>query len=370
MKERAKRIYGHLGAEADALLLVNSIEPHLDQSFFYLFDVPSGLFEGSVALATPDGAVTVLSSPLEEESARQAAKKDPHVTVDVMAQPNDRTKWLQERVPERGRVALNFHELTHEDFLAVQKALPNAAWVDASSAIRRTRMVKDPVEVERLRRAGRIGSEVAEMIPGMLKAGMSETDLASEMEYQMIRHGAAGRSFTTIVGFGRNSAEPHYQPRDDVRLKAGDSMVCDFGALFERYASDITRSFHFGPTDAELRKVHECVEAAQQAAFDAVRAGVPGKEVHLAAQKVIDASPWKGRFTHGVGHSIGLAVHDGYGMSPRTEEPLEVGMAITVEPGIYLPGHGGVRIEDDVLVTAGGFEPLTTARRGYLEVPA
>jgi Xaa-Pro aminopeptidase len=369
MKERVRGIFSRLAEEAQALVLVNSAEPHLDQSFFYLFDVPSGLFEGSVAVALPDGRLHVLSSLLEEESARQAEKKDPDVVVDTMSTPDDRKKWLAANVPEKARVALNYRELTYEDFRTLEKSVPGATWVDATSAIRRTRAVKDRREIERLRRAGKIGSEVAELIPSLLKAGMTESELASEIEYHMMRRGAAGRSFATIVGFGRNGAEPHYSPRE-VRLESGMSMVCDFGALFERYASDITRSFHFGTTDPELKRVHECVEEAQRASFDAVRAGVPGKEVHLAAERVIDRSPWKGRFIHGVGHSIGLAVHDGYGMNARTEEPLEAGMAITIEPGIYLPGHGGVRIEDDVLVTEKGYEFLTTARRGYIEVPA
>jgi len=259
--------------------------------------------------------------------------------------------------------------LTHEDFLSLEKAVPKGKWADASAAVRRARGVKDAREVERLRRAGAIASQVGDAIPSLLKLGMTETELASEIEYRMMGAGASGRSFSTIVGFGRNGAEPHYVPQG-VKLAPNMSIVCDFGAFFQRYASDLTRSFHFGPTDPELKAVHECVEAAQAAAFAAVRAGVPGKEVHLAAQRVIDASRWKGRFIHGVGHSIGLAVHDGYGMSARTEEPLETGMAITVEPGIYLPGRGGVRIEDDVLVTDHGMELLTTTPRGYLEVPA
>ncbi|MGI0053901.1 MAG: M24 family metallopeptidase, partial [Thermoplasmata archaeon] len=350
MKERVRRIFEKLGNEAEALVLVNSAEPHLDHSFFYLFDAPSGLFEGSAVVAFPDGRLHVLSSLLEEESARQAAREDPAVTIDTMAAPDDRRAWLARLLPESGTIALNYRELTHEDFLAVEKAVPKARFLDASSAVRKARMVKDAREIERLRRAGAIGSSVAEAIPSLLKRGMLETDLASEIEYRMMRAGATGASFSTIVGFGANGAEPHYAPRA-VPLEPGSSLVCDFGAFFARYASDITRSFRFGPTDPELKRVHECVEAAQQAGFDAVRAGVPGKEVHLAAQRVIDASPWKGRFIHGVGHSIGLSVHDGYGLSARTEEPLESGMAITVEPGIYLPGRGGVRIEDDVLVT-------------------
>lgn len=369
MKARVRRIFERLGGSADALVLVNSAEPHLDHSFFYLFDAPSGLFEGSAAVAFPDGRLQVLSSLLEEESAHQAARADPSVTVDTMAGPDDRRTWLTGLLPAQGTIALNYRELTHEDFRAVQAAVPSATLIDASAAVRKARMVKDAAEIDRLRRAAAIGSTVGEAIPSMLRRGMTETELASEIEYRMMRAGAAGRSFATIVGFGRNGAEPHYAPQE-VPLEPGMSLVCDFGAFYGRYASDITRSFHFGPNDPELQRVHECVEAAQQAGFDAVRAGVPGKEVHLAAQRVIDASPWKGRFIHGVGHSIGLSVHDGYAMSARTEEPLESGMAITVEPGIYLPGRGGVRIEDDVLVTEKGLEFLTTARRGYLEVPA
>ncbi len=198
---------------------------------------------------------------------------------------------------------------------------------------------------------------------------MSELELAAEMEYRMNRHGASGRSFATIVAFGPHSAEPHYAPAE-TKLKAGDSIVCDFGAYYRRYASDITRSFHFGRRDDEMKKVHETVLKAQQAALAVVRPGVPSKEVHLAAAKVIDDSPWKGRLTHGVGHSIGLVVHDGWAYGATAEDALEVGMAITVEPGIYLPGHGGVRIEDDIVVTKNGYEFLTTAPREYLEVPA
>jgi Xaa-Pro dipeptidase len=185
----------------------------------------------------------------------------------------------------------------------------------------------------------------------------------------MNMHGASGRSFATIVAFGPHGAEPHYWPGDSP-LAPGQSIVCDFGALHRRYICDITRSFHFGPRDDEMRAVHEKVEEAQRAALDAIRPGVPAKDVHLAAAGVIDASRWKGRLTHGVGHSIGLAVHDGWGYGAKATDLIEEGMAFTVEPGIYLPGKGGVRIEDDVVVTKDGFEFLTTAPRGYLEVPA
>ena len=196
---------------------------------------------------------------------------------------------------------------------------------------------------------------------------MTELELAAQMEYRMNLHGASGRSFATIVAFGPHAAEPHYSP-GEARLQPGQSIVCDFGAIYRRYVSDITRSFHFGPRDEEMKAVHDTVEAAQKSALDAIRPGVPAREVHLAAENVINASRWKGRLTHGVGHSIGLAVHDGWAYGPKADDLIEVGMAFTVEPGIYLPGKGGVRIEDDIVVTKTGYEFLTTAPRSYLEV--
>jgi Xaa-Pro dipeptidase len=370
MKARIQKIFERLDPKPDVLLLANATEPHLDQSFFYVFDVPSGLFEGSVAIAHPDGELDILSSPLEAESAQGAAKNDPQTKVHVVRREAEATDpFLAKLVGNASSIGLHYRELTHEWFVRLEKAFPQAKWVDASNAIRRARVTKEPEEIERLRKAADIGSAVGREIPSLLKAGMTELELAAEMEYRMMRLGANRPSFSSIVAFGAHGAEPHYWA-GDARLKSGDSIVCDFGALYHRYASDITRSFHFGRRNNEMKRVHETVEAAQQAALAAIRPGVPAKEVHLAAERVIDASPFKGRLIHTVGHSIGLAVHDGWGYGSSTEDLLEEGMAFTVEPGIYLPGKGGVRIEDDVVVRKSGYEFLTTAPRSYLEVPA
>ncbi len=369
MKARVEKVFRHLDPKPDALLIANAVDPHLDQTFFYLFAVPCGLFEGSVAIAHADGEVDILSSPLEAESAEQAAKGDPHVKIHVVNRGDDTELLVQKLVGGARALALNYRELTHEWFTRLVKFLPEATFADASNAIRRARVTKDPEEIARLRKAADIGSAVGREIPSLLREGITELELAAEMEYRMNRLGASGRSFSTIVAFGPHGAEPHYQP-GATRLASGDSIVCDFGALYERYASDITRSYHFGRRDEELKRVHETVEQAQRAALEAIRPGAPAKEVHLAAQRVIDSSPWKGRLIHGVGHSIGLVVHDGWGYNATVDDLLEEGMAITVEPGIYLPGHGGVRIEDDVVVTKSGYEFLTTAPRSYLEVPA
>lgn len=369
MKARIQKLFALTDPKPDVIVLANAVDPHLDGSFFWLFDVPSGLFEQSVAVAHPDGKLDVYASILEAESARTAAKKDPHVTVHEFRAPTDLESSLKETIGPAKKIGLHYPELTHAGYLRLAAMLEGREFIDVGTAVRKARVTKDPEEIARLTRAAEIGSKVAREIPGRLKEGLVELALATDMNYSMMRHGADGPSFSTIVGFGPNSAEPHYfagaRP-----LHSGDSIVCDFGAYYGRYASDITRSFHFGTRDDELKRVHEKVEEAQQAALAVMRPGVPAKEVHLAAQSVIDASPWKGRFTHGLGHSIGLRVHDGWGMNERIDDPLEENMVITVEPGIYLPGHGGVRIEDDVVVTSSGYRFLTTAPRGYTEVSA
>ncbi len=369
MKARVLKTLGALSEPVDAVLLANAVDPHLDQSFFYLFDVPSGLFEGSMAVAHPDGQLDVVTSPLESESAFEAAKHDPNVRVHVAERDAAIEPILSKLLNGAKRIGLNYNELTHAWFGRLEKALPSVSWVDASEAIRKARVTKDAHEIERIRRAAEIGSTVGREIPSLLRTGITELELASEIEYRMNRAGASGRSFATIVAFGAHGAEPHYAP-GSTRLEPGSSIVCDYGAFYRRYASDITRSFRFGKTDREMKDVHETVERAQEAALRTIRPGVVAKDVHNAAAAVIDASPYKGRLIHGVGHSIGLAVHDGWGYGPKAEDLLVEGMAFTVEPGIYLPGKGGVRIEDDIVVTKDGYEFLSTAPRGYVEVPA
>ncbi|HTT44697.1 MAG TPA: Xaa-Pro peptidase family protein [Thermoplasmata archaeon] len=368
MKARVQKVFQRLDPKPEAVVLANATEPHLDQSFFYLFDVPHGLFEDSLVIAHPDGKVDVLTARLEEQTAREAAKNDPDVEVHLVERDSPEPS-VQKLLQGIGTVGLNYRELTHAWFVRLEKMLPGVKWSDASEGIRKARLTKEPGEIERLRKAAEIGSEVAREIPSILRTGITELELAAEMEHRMNLHGASGRSFATIVAFGPHGAEPHYEP-GPTKLQPGQSIVCDFGAIHRRYISDITRSFRFGPRDEEMKAVHETVEAAQKAALAAIRPGVVAREVHMAAANVIDASKWKGRLTHGVGHSIGLAVHDGWGYGPKAEDLLEEGMAFTVEPGIYLPGKGGVRIEDDIVVTKHGFEFLTTAPRQYVEVPA
>lgn len=366
MKSRIKRIFRAAPEGLEAVVLFNSENPHLDLSFFYATDlIAGGLFEGGMAVLRPDGSCTILTSELEEQSARKA--KDAEVLVFHGAQ--ERKELLAKAVGGARKVGFNARETTYANVMHLRDALKDVAWVDVGPAMMKARMVKDSTEVARIRKAARIASKVANEIPTMLQEGMTEAALSAEVNARMQKYGAPGPSFATIIAFGANAAEPHYAPAPNVKLKRNDYVLCDFGAWWELYASDITRTFVFGKASAEQRKVYNLVKEAQQVGFDLVRPGAACKDVHNAVAAVIDKTKYKGRFIHSTGHSLGLAVHDGGRIAAASDQVLEEGMVFTVEPGIYLPGWGGVRIEDDVLVTKNGCEILTTASRDLLEVP-
>lgn len=369
-RQRARRIFEAFAAKnrptPDAIILRNGVEPHIDLSFFYATGIPSGIFEGGMCILHQDGAVDVFSSVLEEESARKAGTG---FRLRIPKRRGDEQRMLATLLGGRRRpvIGINSPELTHRDYRVLRKYLPKARFMDASHAILRARMIKDADEVEKIRKACRISSRVAREIPDLLQEGVGEAEIASEINYRSQKYGGQGPSFDTISAFGANAAEPHYTALG-ARLRRNKFALFDYGTRYQRYCSDITRTFFFGRPNRKDRRMYEVVAQAQEAAFDVIRAGVRGKEPHLAAEKIIDASEFRGRFIHGLGHGLGLAVHDGGGLSGASELVLEEGMVMTVEPGVYLPGYGGVRIEDDVLITRTGFRFLTDAPREFLTV--
>jgi len=357
MRSRVLRIFEQMPDDIDRVLLMNHTEPHVDLSFFHATDlVAGGTFERAAAVLTREGAAHILVPALEESSARRA--KDAVVTT--FREREEREKWLRAELAGAAKIGLHLDELAASDYVALAHTLPKAERVDVTQGLAAARAIKDEVEVGRIRTAGRIVSEVADMVPELLSEGMREFELAAELSYQMQKRGATGPSFDSIVAFGAGSAEPHYHPGDIV-LQDG-FVLCDFGAWFQRYASDLTRTWLHGEVEGQHRAIYAKVKEAHQAALDKVKAGVNGKLVHQAAADVIDASPFKGRFIHSVGHGLGLAVHDGGVLSPRVDYELQAGMVVTIEPGIYVPEVGGVRIEDDILVTDDGYELLTAAK--------
>jgi len=363
MRARVQAIFRAMKKPVSVVALSNSTEPHIDLSFFYATGLTDGLFEGCSAFLRRDGRSLVLSSALEEESARKG--RDP---VRVFRRRDQRQDLMRKALAGARTVGVNASEITHRAFSELRRLAPRRAkFVDVSEAITRARMVKDEGEVRLIRRACVIASEAFEEVAPEIRAGTRESEVAADLVRAMQRRGASGPSFRTIVGSGPNGAEPHYTAGSR-KLRRGDLVVIDFGAAYRMYVSDITRTIAVGRASARQKEIHETVRHAQDAATAALREGRIGKEVDTAARSVIDASPWKGRFIHGLGHTIGLAVHDGGGLNQASDVVLRRGMVFTNEPGIYVRGYGGVRIEDDLVVTGGRPRLLTTATRELLEV--
>ena len=224
------------------------------------------------------------------------------------------------------------------------------------------RTVKDDQELRHIRRAIRIQQEAYEVVVGELKTGVTERAVAARLDHLMREMGADGPSFETIVAFDANSSLPHAVP-GDTKLCRGGLVLFDFGAKVEGYCSDLTRVVSRGRMAPKLREIYLIVLAAQHAAISAIRPGVRMKDVDAAARRIIDDAGYGEQFGHGLGHGIGLEIHEEPSLSPRGKGKLAPGHVVTVEPGIYLPGVGGIRIEDDVLVTATGRRVLSSLPR-------
>ncbi|MFP4196289.1 MAG: M24 family metallopeptidase [Methanomassiliicoccales archaeon] len=362
MKERVDRVYSQGEEELDAILLMNDVEPNTDLSFFYVTGAGSGVFEGCLAVLWPDGGLDLLISQLEETSARRTDGQ-----VQVFSKGQEREELVKELLGHGKRIGVNGSGLTYRNAMTVQKWLPEAELVDVHEWFESARMVKDQRELENLREAGRTASQVAEEIPLFLKEGMTEAEAAAEISYRMERRGASGPAFDTVAAFGAGSAEPHYSP-GNVPLSRGDAALFDFGAAVRRYRSDITRTFFSREATERQERMYQVVRGAQEAALEEIRAGASSVAVDAAAREFIDSTEFQGRFIHSLGHGIGLSVHDGGRLGPNGDMELKENMVLTVEPGVYFPGEGGVRIEDDVRVTRDGHEMLTHATRDLMVI--
>jgi Xaa-Pro aminopeptidase len=251
-----------------------------------------------------------------------------------------------------------------------QDAADQVEWKPTEDAIERLRIIKDDDELEILRRGGLALSGVAQALRSFLAAGQSERETARAIDRALERAGFDRPAFETIVASGPNSAHPHARPTNR-RLQAGDLVVLDFGGVLDGYCVDLTRMAAIGQIGSAVSALYAAVSDAQQAALRAVRAGVLGSDVDRAARQVLEARGLGAAFAHGTGHGLGLEVHEAPRLA-RTDagvtDRLEAGMVCTVEPGAYVDGLGGARLEDDVLVTVGGSEALTTAPRDLVIV--
>nr|WP_235612883.1 Xaa-Pro peptidase family protein [Moorella sp. Hama-1] len=233
--------------------------------------------------------------------------------------------------------------------------------------IDKLRQVKDQGEIATLERAIAIADAGFNHLLTILRPGLTERDVALELEYYLGKQGSSGPSFTTIIASGPRSALPHGVAGERI-LQPGDLVVMDFGAVYDGYHSDLTRTVALAPAPGEWRRLYDLVLAAQEKAITAIRPGMTGREVDAVAREHIAAAGYGEYFSHGLGHGVGLAIHEAPTLSIRSEVQLAPGMVVTVEPGVYLPGQGGIRIEDVVLIQEGGARVLSRAPKNFIEV--
>ena len=227
------------------------------------------------------------------------------------------------------------------------------------------RAVKSPVETDSLARAASVADRVFEEILSDIRVGITERELAARIDYKLALHGSERPAFETIAAFGERSAMPHARPGNRV-LRDGDVVLLDFGAVVDGYASDLSRTIACGTPERPLREAYDLVLAAQRAALDGIAPGLTGREVDALSREPIEAAGYGDRYGHSLGHGIGLEVHEDPKLGRRSEARLRTGMVVTLEPGIYIGGLGGVRIEDDVVVGPDGPRVLTGAPKQNL----
>ena len=275
---------------------------------------------------------------------------------------------INRAIADFGVTALGYEEgyLSVAEFMDYQENL-NAKLLPLHNKIAGFRAVKESWELERMRKAQEITDQAFVEVLPRIKAGMTEKQLQAELIYCLYKNGGENLSFDPIVVSGPNTSLPHGVAGDRV-LQEGDFITLDFGVLYGGYCSDMTRTVALGYATDEMKKVYETVLAAQQAGIQATRAGVLGRDIDAAARKVITDAGYGEYFGHGYGHSLGLEVHESPNCNPKGNVPMEVNMVCSAEPGIYLPGKFGVRIEDVVIFTADGCENITKSPKNLIIV--
>ena len=363
MKKRVLNFFKNIKQKPDVILIKNSSEQFIDENFFYSTGLNKGLFENSFALLYPEGSIDIITTNLEYESAKKAS-------ANIRVYKNEKQLYsiLKELLKKASKIGINAKNITYKDVLKFKEFIPNKKILDVSQAFIDARMIKDETEIDKIKKAAEIADKTIQFIPEILHKGMTEYELAAEISYSLQKNGADKSAFDIISSFGENTAEPHYT-HGDKKLKNGDIVLCDFGACFQRYNSDITRTFIFGKASEKQKRMYNTVLKAQKIGFEKIKTGVKANIVHNAVKRYIDSTEFKNLFIHSTGHALGMSVHDpGIGFNSECKDMLQKNMVLTVEPGVYISGYGGVRIEDDILVKKDGLELLTKSSRGLIEI--
>lgn len=323
-------------------------------------------FTGSAAVLciTPRQAWILTDFRYWEQAARQA----PDFTLYRL--PSRRfVEVLPEFLKEIGsprRVAFESAHLTVDQWMSWREVTPDVEWVPIKDWIEAMRAVKDEEELACIREAARIADATMAYLRRRLRPGMTEREAAWLAEQYLRTHGGDDVAFDVIVASGPNAAMAHHHPGDR-RLKVGEPIIVDLGARVDSYHSDITRTFVLGRMPRRFRELYTIVLRAQEVAIRNMRAGMPGKEIDALARAVIEEAGYRDAFGHGLGHGVGLEIHEKPSAGPIAEDPVPAGAVLTVEPGIYISGWGGIRVEDMVVIDTDGVrEVLTHASRDPL----
>ncbi len=350
---RLERLRARLDEEElDALLVSNGVNRQYLSGFIgsagYLF-------------ISREAAILAVDFRYTEQAAQQA----PNFRVDRIGSKLD---WLPGLCEEFGIETLGFEadHVTVAQFQRFKKSFEEEntkAVLEATAGLAlELRAVKDAAEMDLLSRAIRIGDEAFDEVSSCIEVGMTEEEVAERIERAVRARGAESISFDTIVAAGPNAARPHHRA-GQTRIQAGEPVVIDMGARYMGYCSDLTRTIVLGEAGDKLRRVYDIVLAAQLAAIEMVEAGMTGKETDALAREVIKEAGHGDDFGHSLGHGVGLEVHESPGVGPTSKGELRDGMVFTIEPGIYLSGWGGVRIEDVVVLENGRARILSKARK-------
>lgn len=349
--DRLDRVRAGLdGAACDALLVTNLT------NIRYLTG-----FTGSAGLLLVDGNGAVLATDgrYKFQSAEQLAAAGVEVRIEIGAVEAQR-EALARAAAGIGRLGLEAASVTW----ARQRSFatewfPAAELVPTVGVVEAPRRVKDAEELQLMARAAQVADDALAAVKSLLLEGPTEAEFGLALDTEMRRRGATAPSFETIVASGPNAAKPHARPSTR-RVQPGELVVLDFGALVSGYCSDMTRTVCVGePRSPVLTQMVSVVAEAQRAGVARVRPGATGIEVDRACREVIAEAGWSDAFLHGTGHGVGLDIHEAPWVGPTSSDTLAPGHVVTVEPGVYLPEHGGVRIEDTVVVTEDGCYPLT-----------
>lgn len=286
--------------------------------------------------------------------------------ADVLQWTEPRISRFAEKVSEIGLKSIAFEDhLPYFEFRQMSETLSGIALIPVHCLVENIRKIKARYEIDKIREAASIVDAIFPSILKILRPGIRELDVAAEMEYQMKKIGADDRAFDVVVASGTNSSMPHATATSK-RIKACDIVKMDYGAVVDGYCSDITRTVIMGAANKEAIEIYETVRKAQELALDSIEEGISCKKLDSIARNYIDGQGYGEKFGHGLGHGVGLNIHEAPFITPSNDQLLEIGMVFTVEPGIYVQGFGGVRIEDLVVLKKDGVEVLTKTSKDLI----